>query len=85
MRAGRRVSISRFIDLARIGEAPPLEIAISIGLRSTIAGTIKVQSAGWSTTFTGIDSACAATLTAEFTARESVAAITSVAEAKQQD
>jgi hypothetical protein len=45
---------------------------------------MKVQRAGWSTTLTGIDSAFAASLTAVFTFRESVAAMTSVAEARQQ-
>ena len=42
------------ISLANTGAAPLLEIAITTGERSTIDGMVNVQSAGASTTFTGI-------------------------------
>ena len=73
------VSIFARINLAKTGAAPLLEIAITIGERSTIDGIVKVQRAGASTTFTGMFFSFAAAYTAAFTVSSLVAAITNAA------
>ena len=42
-----------------MGEAPPVEMAITSGLRSTIEGMMKSQSRGWSATLTSAPAAFA--------------------------
>ena len=46
-------SISARSRRASAGAAPPVEMAMVMGARSTIAGMMKLESAGRSTTFTG--------------------------------
>ena len=43
-----------------LNAVPPVEMAMVIGERSTIDGMMKLDSAGWSTTLTGTERACAA-------------------------
>src|SRR5437868_1228345 len=54
MRAGNKASISSRRRRARTGEAPPVPIATMTSPRSTIAGKIKLESSGRSTTLTGM-------------------------------
>ena len=51
---GTTVSILARSSLASTGALPALDTAMVIGLRSTMAGKIKVHSGGLSTTLTGI-------------------------------
>jgi len=65
--------------VANTGDAPPLETAIRTGERSTMEGMMKEQSAGLSTTLTGMCNCPAASETSRLTAVSPVAAITSTA------
>ena len=67
--------ISRFMRLARAGEAPAVEIAIASGPLRTIAGRMKLQSGGTSTTLTSIVRRSAPSQTAMLTSVSLVAAI----------
>ena len=58
--------ISRFIRLASAGLAPAVEIAIAIGPVRTIAGRMKLQSGGTSTTLHSIERRSASSKTAMF-------------------
>ena len=73
MRLSRRARSRR----ASTGAAPLLETATITGSRSTMDGRMNEHSAGWSTTFTGMCRALAATATARFTASSPVAAMAS--------
>ena len=64
---------------ARTGDSPPELTPTMMGERSTIAGKMKVESAGVSTTLTGIRRACAAAEIATLTSWSFVAAMTRVA------
>ena len=52
-RPARRARSRRAACRASAGAAPPVEMAMVIGARSTIAGMMKLESAGRSTTLTG--------------------------------
>ena len=54
-----RVSSRAFSIRPKIGEAPPVEIAITSGLRSTIEGMMKSLSSGRSATLTSAPAALA--------------------------
>ena len=82
---GTKLSFNSLSFLISTGEEPELDIAITIGERSTIEGTINVHKEGWSTTLTGMLLSFASTLTAVFTARSSVAATTNVASSKHSE
>ena len=58
--AGRARSISARMRRASAGAAPPVEMAMVTGARSTIAGMMKLDRRGRSTTFTGMLRCCAA-------------------------
>ena len=62
--AGSRVSSRVLISRASTGAAPSVPIATVTGERSTMAGMMKVESAGASTTLTGMPRALAARETA---------------------
>ena len=62
---------------ASTGAAPPVDTAITSGERSTIAGTMKLDSSTSSTTFTSTSRSRPAAATAALTARSSVAATAS--------
>ena len=62
-RAGRSASIRARRRRASTGEVPPLEMPITTGSRSTMAGTTKLDSPGRSTTLTGTPAARAASAT----------------------
>ena len=53
MRSGNTASMRPRRVAAKVGEAPPVEIATTTSSRSTIAGRMKSQRAGRSATFTG--------------------------------
>jgi hypothetical protein len=54
IRAGSKASISSRRRRAKTGEAPPVPIATTTWPRSTMAGKMKVESSGRSTTLTGM-------------------------------
>ena len=60
-------------NLANTGDAPPDEIAATMGERSMMAGKIKLHNSGQSTTLTGILRAWAAWNTCSLTRRSEVA------------
>ena len=62
--AGSSVSSRVLISRARTGAAPSVAIATVTGARSTMAGMMKVESSGASTTLTGMPRALAARETA---------------------
>ena len=62
--------------LASAGLAPAVEIAIASGPVRTIAGRMKLQSGGTSTTLTSIARRSASSYTEMFTSESAVAAIT---------
>ena len=59
-RSGKAASMRPRRIVARVGEAPPVEIATTTSSRSTIAGRMKSLSAGRSATLTGTPAALAA-------------------------
>ena len=61
------------ISRASTGAAPSVPIATVTGERSTMAGVMKVESSGASTTLTGMPRAVAALETAASSARSPVA------------
>jgi hypothetical protein len=80
--AGSVRSISARSRRASAGAAPPVEMAMVIGARSTIAGMIKLESLGRSTTFTGTQRCWAACDTRACRASSSLATMTSVTPAR---
>ena len=70
-----RSAISRFMRFARAGLAPAVEIAIAIGPVRTMAGRMKLQSGGTSTTLHSIERRSASSKTAMFVSVLDVAAI----------
>ena len=75
--AGMARSISARRRRARAGAAPPVEMAMVIGDRSTIAGMMKLDSFGRSTTLTGTQRCWAASDTRAWSASSSLATTTS--------
>ena len=75
--AGSARSISARSARASAGAAPPVEMAMVIGARSTIAGMMKLDSSGRSTTLTGRLRCCAACETRACSTSSSLATITS--------
>ena len=78
MVAGNARSISARIFRASAGAVPAVEMATVIGPRSTIAGMMKLESFGRSTTFTGTQRRWASCDTRTCNAPSSVATMTSV-------
>jgi hypothetical protein len=75
--AGSSASRRPRIDRASTGAVPPLAMAMVTGSRSTMAGQMKVQSEGRSTTLTGTPAARATAETRASSAASSLAETTS--------